>query len=184
MHLFVSPVKSLLRRYDIFLKSHISNPFNVNKPKYYQVSKLNTCQRDTFPSFPTNIVTISVNPVPCLNSVIGGDVNKHCVGASIASGYFHKPGNSKSPNQVASTFKAFIRKVTPYPPQAANLTVVNTGLQHKVRAGLYCMVFSQGMSHMKAPIFIYNFLHLNQKDFSVLVIWQILSVQNLVPQYS
>ena len=164
MHLFVSPVKSLLRRYDIFLKSHISNPINVNKPNNYQVSKLNTCQCYTFSSFPANILTISANLVPCLNSVIGGDVNKHCVGASTASGYFHKPGNLKSPNQVASTFKAFIRKVIHYPPQAANLTVVNTGLQHKVRAPFYCMGFGQGMSHMKASIFIYHFLHLNQKE--------------------
>ena len=140
MHLFVSPVKSLLRRYDIFLKSHISNPFNVNKPNYYQVSKLNPCQWYTLSSFPTNSLTISVNPVPCLNPVIAGDIIKHCVGASIASRYFHKPRNLKSPKQVASTFKAFIRNVIHYPQQAANLTVVNTGLQHKVRSPFYGMV--------------------------------------------
>ena len=143
MHLFVSPVKSLLRRYDIFLKSHISNPFNVNKPNYYQVSKLNTCQWYTLSSFRTPFWTISVNPVTCLNPVIAGDVIKHCVGASTASRYFHKPGNLKSLKQVASTFKAFIRKVIHYPPQAANLTVVNTELQHKVWNAFSCIVFCQ-----------------------------------------
>ena len=132
MHLFASPVKSLLRRYDIFLKSHISNPFNVNKPNYYQVSKLNTCQWYTLSSFRTPFWTISVNPVTCLNPVIAGDVVKHFVGASTTSRYFYKRGNSKSPNQIASKFKAFIRKVVHYPQQAANLTVVNTELQHKV----------------------------------------------------
>ena len=144
MHLFVSPVKSLLRRYDIFLKSHISNPFNVNKPKYYQVSKLNTCQLYTLSSFRTNILTISENSVTFLNPVTSGDVIKHCVGASTASRYFHKTGNLKSLKQVASTLKAFIRKVIHYPPQAANLTVVNTDLQHKVRYAFYCIVFCQG----------------------------------------
>ena len=84
-------------------------------------------------SFPTNIWTISANLVPGQNSVIGGDVNKHRVGASTASGYFDQPGNLKSPNQIASKFKAFIRKVLHYPPQAANLTYVNNGLHHKVR---------------------------------------------------
>ena len=166
MHLFVSPVKSLLRRYDIFLKSHISNPFNVNKPNYYQVSKLNTCQWYTLSSFRTPFWTISVNPVTCLNPVIAGDVIKHCVGASTASRYFYKRGNSKSPNQIASKFKAFIRKVVHYPQQAADLTFVDTGLHHKVRAPFHCMVFGQG------------------KAFSALSIWQILFVQNLVPQYS
>ena len=166
MHLFVSPVKSLLRRYDIFLKSRISNPFNVNKPNYYQVSKLNTCQWYTFTTFPTPHWTVSVNPVTCLNPVIAGDVITYCVGDSTASRYLHKPGNSKSPNQSASKFKAFIRKVVYYPQQAANVTVVNARLQHKVRAPFYCMVFGQDMSHMKAPIFIYHFLHLNQKEFS------------------
>ena len=142
MHPFVSTVKSLLRRYDIFLQSNISNPFNVNNPKHYQVSKLNTCQCYMLSSFPTNILTISANLVPCLNSVIGGDVNKHCVGDSTASRYFRKPGNSKSPNQITSKFKAFVRKGVHYPQQAANLTVVNTGLQRKVRNAFSCIVFS------------------------------------------
>ena len=154
MHLFVSPVKSLLRRYDIFLKSHISNPLNVNKPNYYQVSKFNTCQWYTPSSFRTPFWTISLNPVTCLNSVIAGDVITYCVGASTASRYFHKPGNSKSPNQSASKFKAFLKKVVYYPQQAANVTVVNARLQHKVRAPFYCMVLGQGVAYESSHLYI------------------------------
>ena len=84
--------------------------------------------------------------MPWLNPVIAGDIIEHCVGASTASRYVHKPGNLKSSKKVASTFKAFIRNVIHYPQQAANLAVVNTGLQHKVRSPFYGMVFGQGNS--------------------------------------